>query len=275
MNEDVRATWQAVAPAWERHRTLIHEGTRPVSDRLITLLDPRAGQTILEIACGTGDMGFDIAERLRPGGWLIQTDLAEAMLAAAQRGARARGAVNIDHRVVDAQAMEVPTWSVDGIVSRFAFMLMPDPAAAFRECRRVLRPGGALAFAVWGSPERNAWVAVVALPLLKAGALEPSDPAGPGGMFSLADADKVQTMLRDAGFPHITTEEVLLTTRIEDFDVWWSYQSEIAGPLAVALSALGSDEQQGIRDAARALCEPFRVGSAYELPGCALVIRAL
>ena len=83
-------TWEAVAPAWEMNRDRIFEATRAISDRLVALLDPSCGQRVLEIAAGTGETGFLLAEQLGADGRLISTDFSDAMVRAAQRGAAAR-----------------------------------------------------------------------------------------------------------------------------------------------------------------------------------------
>ena len=72
------------------------------------------------------------------------------MVEAERRLAADAGLANIEHRVLDAERMDLEDASVDGVVCRYGYMLMADPAAALSETRRVLREGGRLAFAVWG-----------------------------------------------------------------------------------------------------------------------------
>jgi ubiquinone/menaquinone biosynthesis C-methylase UbiE len=79
---------------------------------------------------------------------LITTDFSPAMLEAARRRGAELGVANVDYRVIDAERIELHDDSVDGVLCRFWYMLMADPAAAFAETRRVLRPGGRLALAV-------------------------------------------------------------------------------------------------------------------------------
>ena len=76
---------------------------------------------------------------------MISTDISPVMVEAARR----RGIPDVEHRVMDMQAIDLPDSSVDGVVSRYGYMLVPDPALALRETRRVLKPGGRLAFATW------------------------------------------------------------------------------------------------------------------------------
>src|SRR2546421_7300653 len=111
-----------VAPAWERHRQLLFEGQRPVSEWLVDQVDPHPGQTILELTAGPGETGFLAAERVGPSGRLISTDISESMVAAARRGAAARGLTNVECRAIDAQNIDLPDASVDGVLSRFGIM---------------------------------------------------------------------------------------------------------------------------------------------------------
>ena len=82
VNENVDA-WQSVAAGWERQRPLFLDSTRVVSERLVELLDPQPGETILELAAGPGDTGLLAASSLTPGGRLVSTDFAPEMVQAA------------------------------------------------------------------------------------------------------------------------------------------------------------------------------------------------
>lgn len=87
--------------------------------------------------------------------------------------------------------MDLEDDSVDAVVCRSVFMLVGDPAAALREARRGLRPGGSLAFTVFTTPNNNPWAAVPAAVLVQRGHLAPPQPGGPGvegfGQFRSAE----------------------------------------------------------------------------------------
>ena len=145
-------TWGQMAPGWQDRRDWLMEITGRVNDWLAQKADPQPGQTILDIAAGTGDLGFHVAERVGPEGRVISTDFSPEMVDVARRFGEARGLTNVEYRVLDAESMDLDDDSVDGVVCRFGYMLMADPAAALKETRRVLRDGGPLAFAVWQDP---------------------------------------------------------------------------------------------------------------------------
>ena len=144
----VRQDWDAQANNWYAQRESLLAASRPIHEWLVEHLEPRDGQTVLEIAAGPGDTGFLAAPRLGTGR-LVSTDLAPSMVDAARKRGAELGITNVEYRTLDAQAMDFEDASFDGIMCRLGFMLMPEPAAALRECRRVLRQGGRLVFAVF------------------------------------------------------------------------------------------------------------------------------
>lgn len=269
-----RQGWDAVAPRWEQHRYRIFDATRAISERLVALVAARSGETVLEIAAGTGETGFLLAERLGEAGRLISSDFSEVMVRAVERGAGERGLGNVECRVVDAQAIDLPDRSVDAVLSRFGLMLVADPRRALGECRRVLRPGGRLAYAVWGAPDANPWITLLGAALLQRGHALGGDPFGPGGIFSLAEVERNVQLAIDAGFTDAMGEEIGSAMQSESLDDYWNYQTSISGPIASLLANLSQVERDAVRAAFRSAAEPYRAGQGYELPFCAVIVHA-
>jgi ubiquinone/menaquinone biosynthesis C-methylase UbiE len=143
---------ERIAPTWEKRRAEIGKVSAPVRLWMLRELHPQQGDTLLELAAGVGDTGFEAAETIGGSGRLITSDLSAAMLDAARRRGAELGLGNVDYRVINAEHIPLDDESVDGVLCRFRYMLMPDPAAAFAETRRVLRPGGGWR---WPSGERR------------------------------------------------------------------------------------------------------------------------
>src|SRR5215203_6816079 len=133
-----RAAWGAVAPGWFAQREGLWKASRPVSEWMIRRLDPQPGDTVLELAAGLADTGLVAARLVGETGHVIITDFAPEMVAAAGQRAEELGVKNTDFRVLDAERMDLDTDSVDGVLCRWGYMLMIDPATAFTETRRVL-----------------------------------------------------------------------------------------------------------------------------------------
>ena len=187
-----------MAPGWERRRSELEKVTRSVSAWMVQALAPQPGDTVLELAAGPGDTGFLAATLLGDEGRLISSDFSSEMVEVARRRASELGLENVEHRVIDAEEIPLDDDSVDGVLCRFGFMLMPDPEAALAETRRVLRPDGRLVLAVWGQAERNPWISIAGRLLAEHG-LVPRPQPGEPGMFVLADEDGLRSLLDGAG----------------------------------------------------------------------------
>lgn len=265
---------EQVAPAWERYRDRLFEAQRALSEWMVDRTDPKPGDTILELTAGPGETGFLAAERILPGGRLISTDLSEGMVAAARRGAQARGLTNVECRRMDAQAIDLPDGSVDAVISRFGLMLLPDLANALGEIRRVLRRGGRLVYGVFGPPDRNPLLSFFAMAVAQYHQIPAGDPFGPGGPFSLADHDANRAPLEAAGFGGIEIQEIVGTAHFHSLDDYWQMQSAIGGPIAVLLARLSDDERAAIKATLATMIEPFEHDGSYDLPWVALGVTA-
>lgn len=261
--------WQAMAAGWDRERGWTWEVSRPVSENLLEALAPEPGQTILELAAGTGETGFAAARAVGPEGRVISTDFAPEMVAAARRESERLGLANVEHREMDAERMDLEGDSVDGVLCRWGFMLMADPAAALAETRRVLRRGGRVSLSVWGAAERNPWASVPGRALMEHTGAPPPNPQDPG-IFALADPERVRSLLRGAGFGDPRLEEVEVSWHFEHFDDYWRFVTELAGGIAMVLQAMPEADREAVRSLVERAAGDFRANGGLELPGVAL-----
>jgi ubiquinone/menaquinone biosynthesis C-methylase UbiE len=250
-------TWDEMASGWEERREWLMDVTGPVNKWLADSADPQPGQTVLELAAGTGDLGLKLAERVGETGRVISTDFAPQMIEVAKRNGSARGLHNVDYRVQDAERLELEDDSVDAVVCRFGYMLMADPGAALRETRRVLRDGGPLCFAVWRTPDLNPWAAVPAMTLVQRGYLPVPQPGAPG-IFALGDGDRVRELVTAAGFAEPEMQEINFDFRYADVEDFWKAIVRLAGPLARVILALPESDQQSTREAIAESITSFR-----------------
>jgi len=261
--------WQAMAAGRDRERSWVWEASRAVSEEMLKALGPEPGQTILELAAGTGETGFAAASAIGPDGRLISTDFAPEMVAAARRESERLGLTNVEHREMDAERMDLVDDSVDGVLCRWGYMLMSDPATALAETRRVLRDGGQLSLSVWGAAERNPWASLPTEMLLEHTGAPPSNPTDPG-IFAMADPERVRSLLRAAGFAEPRFGEVEMRWRFEGFEAYWRYVTELAGGIAMVLRAMPGTDREAVRELVERTTRDYRVDGGLELPGVAL-----
>jgi SAM-dependent methyltransferase len=261
---------EAIAPTWERRRTDVEDVSTPVREWMLRELHPQQGDTVLELAAGVGETGFEAAAIVGDSGRLITTDFSPAMLEAARRRGAELGVANVDYRVMDAERIELDRDSVDGVLCRFGYMLMADPAAALAETRRVLRPGGRLTLAVWGALERNPFFGIIGVSLGQRGHIPPPEPPPAPGAFSMASSERTEGLLRGAGFAEVRTEEVPGRFLVPDVDEYLSLIADTAGPIAFALRGLAKPDRAGVEADVEDSLRRFAADGGYELPCVAL-----
>jgi SAM-dependent methyltransferase len=238
--QENRRRWQTVAAGWEKHADDIRRDTMPVTSWMLDALEPQPGHAMLELAAGIGDTGFLAAELIQPGGTLITSDLVPEMLTAAQRRAEKLGITNVRFRQIDAEAIDQPAASLDGVLSRWGYMLMADAEAALRDSRRVLRPGGRLALAAWADPADNPWTVLPVKELADRALVEPFPP-GPG-QFAWAPEGTTEENLDAAGFVEYEVASLPFAMRYRSVEAWWQFANDISLRVQERASRAQDDE---------------------------------
>lgn len=151
---------------------------------------------VLEIAAGTGVVTRALADALDSDASIVATDLNQPML---ECGASVRVDGNVEWRRADALALPFEGEAFDAVVCQFSVMFFPDRARAYREARRVLKPGGRFLFNVWDQIKENEFADTVTESLV---GLFPDDPPRflartPHGYW---DVDEIASDLREGGF---------------------------------------------------------------------------
>jgi ubiquinone/menaquinone biosynthesis C-methylase UbiE len=271
---EMRERWERAAPGWGRQAENTREMGMPVSTWMIEQLSLQPGHRLLELAAGPGDTGFLAAELIKPGGTLICSDASEGMLEVARERARKFGVENVEFKQLELEWIDLPAASVDALLCRWGFMLCLDPAAAMRESRRVLAPGGRIALAVWDLPQDNPWATIFTRALIDEGLGSAPDPNAPG-MFALAEPGKLQRMLEDGGFVAVLVESVEVHRLYESFDEYWGETLDLSRMVAEALEPLSDDQRAAVNARVRSLAEGFRDGEGrLMLPGRSLAASA-
>lgn len=134
-----RATWAS------GDFNVISNLTIPMSEALVRDVDPRAGQRVLDVACGTGNAALVAARRFCD---VTGIDYVPSLIERAKMRAAAEG-LDTDFREGDAQALPFPDASFDVVLSAIGVMFAPNQEEAARELLRVCRPGGTIGLASW------------------------------------------------------------------------------------------------------------------------------
>ncbi len=266
--------WGRAAAGWERHYDWFERQSRELAAWLCDAAGLAPGQQVLDLACGSGQPAATAAARVRPGGRVAATDLSPEMVAVTRRTAERLGIDNLDAREMDMQALAFPDETFDAATCRFGLMFCPEPVRAASEVRRVLKPGGRFALAVWDEPAKNPFFSVMAGVVERFVPSPPPDPAAPGP-FRLAPPGELARVLGAAGFSTVEVEARPLVFEYESLDEYWRLQSELAAPLRAAMEALGPDEIARLKTAVFDEIAPFVEGGRVRGAGVTLCARAV
>jgi ubiquinone/menaquinone biosynthesis C-methylase UbiE len=239
----------------------------PAQGALLDMAAIARGERVLDVACGTGLVTFAAARASAPGGGALGVDISGEMIKAAGFRARRRRARNIAFARMDAEALDLPDASFDVALCALGLMYAPSPEQALAEMRRVLRPGGRIALAVWGERAACGWAPV--FPIVDAEVASEVCPL----FFRLGNRVTLAELCEQAGFEAVALRRI---------DAPLSYPSAnhacdavfVGGPVALAWSRF--DEEVRARVQARYLdaIAPWRVGDGYRLPGEFVVVSA-
>ena len=215
--------WNTVAgPRWVLLGGLVERRVRAVNDLLLARSEVAAGESVLEIGCGTGAATVPFAQAVGEHGRVVGVDISEPMLAGARKRIAESGLGNVSLIEADAQFHPFEPDRFDLITSRFGVMFFADPVAAFRNVLPAARPGGRLCFACWAPLEENKhWLIPYEVALRRLGPPAPSDPRAPGPL-ALSDPGYVRSILETAGFAEVAidreTPEIIGSTPEEEAD---------------------------------------------------------
>ena len=259
-----RYGWDRAVDAYARHW---HDPLAGLHAQVLALAELRAGDSVLDIACGTGVVATAAAQVVGPRGTVVGVDIADAMVTAAGRRARGLGLEQARFERMDAEQLALPDGSVDVALCVLGLMYMPDPTAALRELQRVLRPGGRAVLAVWGERARCGWA-----PLFGIVDAEVRSEVCPL-FFGLGQGDALARCCASAGLQLVAQRRRSDTLDYADGEHACA-AAFVGGPVALAWSRF--DDATCRRVQARYLDEiaRWRDGAGYRVPAEYVVVSA-
>jgi SAM-dependent methyltransferase len=264
---------------WAERDQQMEKTLGPIGEEAITAAAPARGESVLDVGCGCARTSFSLLHKVGPDGRVLGVDISAPMLrtAAATAGqlpVELSNSIAFEHADASEHAFEAGAF--DLVFSRFGVMFFADPAAAFANIRRALKPGGRLTFICWAPVRENAWVtAPLGAALQHLPPPEPMPPNAPGP-FGLSDRDFTQQVLAEAGYSDINIASFRPTMRfghgmpqerIADFFIE-------AGPVSRLLTEAPADLVATVRQAMSDAIMPHYDGNTVNLAASCWIVTA-
>lgn len=274
-NADQEAYWNGRAgERWASQQAVQDAIFIPVTELLIEHAGPKPGERVIDVGCGCGDTSIAFGKRVGPSGHVLGVDISEQMLARARKLAPAN--LPVEFALADATTYPFADGAADLLVSRFGVMFFADPVRSFANLRKGLRRGGRLTFICWRGPKENPWLMVPLQAVYRhVPRLPPVGPEDPGP-FAFASSERVERILREAGFAgiHIAPHDLSL-----DIAAGGGFESAIEtaviiGPANRALEEAEPNARAAAVEAVRHDLKPYAKGDSVLLGGAIWIVSA-
>jgi len=270
---EVLREWRESAFYWQKHFGTIRTMFQPVTGALIKEADLMEGETVLDVAGGSGEPSLTIAETVGPTGSVTYTDAVAEMVTAAESEAQRRGLTNVRFRQCAADALPFEKNSFDAAICRLGIMFFPDPLAGLREMLRVTKRGGVLSLAVWDKGELNPFSYLITDVLARHfGSATPVDPNAPGA-FRFAEHGSLVRILSEAGAVDVSERvlkfQIAAPISLEQF---WELRSETSGTLREKLATLSPVQADLIAHEAQEAVRQYFSNNQMSIPAQMIVV---
>jgi ubiquinone/menaquinone biosynthesis C-methylase UbiE len=244
--ETQRQDWNRVAAGWEKWDEFFDRSMAFLNHRIVGDARLRPGHRVLDLGSGTGYPALLAAQTVGPSGSVIGVDLADQMVAAAERKATRLGLTNVTFCTGDVTTLPFEAGSFDAVTSRFCLMFLPDIPKAAAEIARVLKPGGWVAAAVWSAAEKNPSIGLAMAAIKQLIELPPPDPTAPG-IFRLANPGELASLFQQAGLIDATDQEFLGEWSYASAEQYYTSLMEIAAPVQNLMAKLSDTQKQEVK----------------------------
>ncbi|HUJ85678.1 MAG TPA: methyltransferase domain-containing protein [Burkholderiales bacterium] len=240
----------------------------PATERVLERAAIAPGESVLDVACGTGVLTIAAAGRAGGSGMAVGTDISEKMVEAARATASALGLANCRFERGDAEQPPDLGMEFQAGLCGLGLMYMPDPERALAALARQLAPTGRVVVSVWGRRDRCGWAEI--FPIVDAHVESDVCPL----FFRMGTGEALRHGLEAAGLKDVATERLPMTLRFDHAEEACD-ATFLGGPVALAYAHFDAASRAAVRADYLRSVEPYRRGEAYEIPGEIVIGRGI
>jgi enediyne biosynthesis protein CalE5 len=274
IKDTVRRQWTSAAAGWDARFDWYDRHFAPVIRWACDAMSVEAGEKVLDVGCGAGQLACEAARRAGPAGRVVGIDLAPAMLEVAARRSSALGLGAIEFKEMDAEHLSFADATFDAVACSYALMFCPEPRRAMAEMRRVLERGGRLACVVWDTPASSPFLTVAGQSIGQMFPSPPADPDAPGA-FRFAQPGALENLLREAGMRDVSVEPVPMTFVFESVDDYWQLFLDCAAGVRGKVASLDTRDAERLRGLLTDAAAPHISGGRLTLTATSLCGRGI
>jgi len=254
--------------ATEFYESFWEDQLSPAHEKLQAMLEVNEGDHALDIACGSGQVTFPVANKVGVGGHVIGTDLSDKMIELASKNAISKKIPNATFQQMDAENLIFNDQHFDIVYTSLGLMYFPEPIKALNEFKRVLKDNGQLGIAVWGNRKRCGWAEVFEI-VDKRVASEVCPM-----FFQFGNKLLMEKTLKGIGFGNVQLE--IIQTKLKYNTDEEAYGAAFAGgPVALAYNKFNNDVKHEVHEEYLHSIREYRSSNGYEIPGEFLICTCI
>jgi ubiquinone/menaquinone biosynthesis C-methylase UbiE len=258
-----RQGWDRASDSYERYW---RRQLQPAIDGVLERANLRQGESVVDVACGTGMVALPAAAAVGSTGRVLATDLSPKMIDALQARAWECGLTHVEVAAIDAEQLDADG-EFDVALCSLGLMYVPSPADAVAAMHRAVRPGGRIVVSVWGMRRNCGWAEL--FPIVDARVSSDVCPL----FFALGAPGALAQLLDQAGFVEVEEERLRVELRYDgDDDALGA--AFVGGPVALAYSRFSDEARATAHREYLASISDFADGSGYRVPGEFVVCSA-
>ncbi|MEX0845255.1 MAG: methyltransferase domain-containing protein [Balneolaceae bacterium] len=233
---------------------------KPAQDKVMEMADLKTGEKVLETACGTGLVTFQIAKSVKPKGEVVATDISDGMIEIAKSEAERKNIGNINYQRMDAENLDLEEDSFDAAICALGLMYVPEPVQSLKEMHSILKPEGRAVTAIWGERKNCGWADI--FPIVDKRVASDVCPL----FFQQGTGNTLEHSYKAAGFENVEIERFSATLHYSDPEV--AVMAAFAGgPVALAYKKFDEQTREEAHQEYLDSIAAYRNGTGYQIPG--------